>query len=123
MCMTPEAYEGSALRGGSTPWGISDHTTSPPVFPSTIMGDTYHNNLKDEVVVVSVPHDGGWEDWWRGGMGDTYHNNLILVCATGVSSPPEVTSSPSATWRVVCGCCPYEGLGHWLGVGGSLGIL
>src|SRR5258708_37488746 len=23
---------------------------------------------KDKVVVVSVPHDGGWEDWWRGGM-------------------------------------------------------
>src|SRR5258707_11386057 len=32
------------------------------------MGDTYHNNLILEVVVVSVPHDGGWEDWWRGGM-------------------------------------------------------
>src|SRR5260221_4192841 len=69
------------------PWGISDHTTSPPVFPSTIMGDTYHNNF-------------------------------ILVCATGVSSPPEVMSSPSATWRVVCGSQPYEGLGRWLGVGG-----
>src|SRR5260370_28404025 len=71
---------------------ISKHTTSPPVFPSTIMGDTYHNNL-------------------------------ILVCATRVLSPPEVMSSPSAAWRVVCGCCPYEGLGHWLGVGGSLGVL
>src|SRR5258707_9952675 len=73
MCMTPEAYEGSALKGGSTPWGISNHTTSPPVFPSTIMGDTYHNNL-------------------------------ILVCATRVLSPPKVMSSPSAAWRVVCGC-------------------
>src|SRR5260221_8337076 len=87
MCMAPEAYEGSALRGGSTPWGISDHTTSPPVFPSTIMGDTHHNNF--------------------------------LVCATGVMSPPEVTSSPPATWKIVCGCCLYEGLGHWLGVGGE----
>src|SRR5258708_25948644 len=86
MCMTPEAYEGSGLKG-SSPWGLSGHTPSPPVFPSTIMGDTYHNNF-------------------------------ILVCATGVLSPPEVMSSPSATWRVVCGCCPYEGLGHWLGVGG-----
>src|SRR5258707_9066026 len=28
-------------------------------------------------------------------------------------------SSTPATWRVVCGCCFYEGLGHWLGVGGS----
>src|SRR6266436_7579226 len=28
-------------------------------------------------------------------------------------------SSPPAAWRVVCGCCFYEGLGHWLGVGGS----
>src|SRR5258707_14949791 len=52
-------------------------------------------------------------------MGDTYHNNLILVCATRVTSPPKVMSSPPATWRVVCGCCFYEGLGHWLGVGGS----
>src|SRR6266446_5058326 len=43
----------------------------------------------------------------------------FLVCATGVTSPPEVTSSPPAAWRVVCGCCFYEGLGHWLGVGGS----
>src|SRR5258708_6693993 len=43
----------------------------------------------------------------------------FLVCATGVTSPPEVMSSPPATWRVVCGCCFYEGLGHWLGVGGS----
>src|SRR6266446_1117042 len=43
----------------------------------------------------------------------------FLVCATGVTSPPEVTSSPPTTWRVVCGCCFYEGLGHWLGVGGS----
>src|SRR5260221_6435929 len=50
--------------------------------------------------------------------GDTYLNNF-LVCATGVLSPPEVTSSPSAAWRVVCGCHPYEGLGHWLGVGGE----
>src|SRR5258705_9903991 len=23
---------------------------------------------KDKVVVVSVPHDGGWEGWWRTGM-------------------------------------------------------
>src|SRR5258707_6959509 len=43
----------------------------------------------------------------------------FLVCATRVTSPPEVMSSPPATWRVVCGCCFYEGLGHWLGVGGS----
>src|SRR5258708_37850549 len=28
-------------------------------------------------------------------------------------------SSPPANWRVVCGCCFYEGLGHWLGVWGS----
>src|SRR5258706_16020199 len=28
-------------------------------------------------------------------------------------------SSPPTAWRVVCGCCFYEGLGHWLGVGGS----
>src|SRR5258705_967003 len=41
------------------------------------------------------------------------HTATFLVCATGV------TSSPPATWRVVCGCCFYEGLGHWLGVGGS----
>src|SRR6266481_9402464 len=47
------------------------------------------------------------------------HTPTFLVCATGVTSPPEVTSSPPATWRVVCGCCFYEGLGHWLGVGGS----
>src|SRR5260221_2533916 len=93
MCTTPGGLQGLSLKGGAVPpWGIADHTTSPPVFPSTIMGDTYHNNL-------------------------------ILVCATGVSSPPEVTSSPSAAWRVVCGCCPYEGLCHWLGVGGSLEIL
>src|SRR5258707_2359557 len=43
----------------------------------------------------------------------------FLVCATRVTSPPKVMSSPPATWRVVCGCCFYEGLGHWLGVGGS----
>src|SRR5258707_13315914 len=43
----------------------------------------------------------------------------FLVCATRVTSPPEVMSSPPATWRVVCGCCFYEGLGHWLGDGGS----
>src|SRR5260221_6090048 len=47
------------------------------------------------------------------------HTTTFLVCATGVTSPPEVMSSPPATWRVVCGCCFYEGLGHWLGVGGS----
>src|SRR5258705_10991723 len=47
------------------------------------------------------------------------HTTTFLVCATRVTSPPEVTSSPPATWRVVCGCCFYEGLGHWLGVGGS----
>src|SRR5258708_2121006 len=41
------------------------------------------------------------------------HTATLLVCATGV------TSSPPAAWRVVCGCCFYEGLGHWLGVGGS----
>src|SRR5258706_14219787 len=28
-------------------------------------------------------------------------------------------SSPPAAWRVVCGCCFYEWLGQWLGVGGS----
>src|SRR5258708_2466550 len=43
----------------------------------------------------------------------------FLVCATRVTSPPKVTSSPPTTWRVVCGCCFYEGLGHWLGVRGS----
>src|SRR5258708_36202947 len=47
------------------------------------------------------------------------HTETCLVCVTGVTSPPEVMSSPPATWRVVCGCCFYEGLGHWLGVGGS----
>src|SRR5258707_12736015 len=47
------------------------------------------------------------------------HTATFLVCATRVTSPPEVMSSPPATWRVVCGCCFYEGLGHWLGVGGS----
>src|SRR5258708_35866805 len=47
------------------------------------------------------------------------HTATFLVCATGVTSPPEVTSSSPAAWRVVCGCCFYEGLGHWLGVGGS----
>src|SRR5258705_12564613 len=47
------------------------------------------------------------------------HTATFLVCATGVTSPPEVMSSPPAAWRVVCGCCFYEGLGHWLGVGGS----
>src|SRR6266481_1595577 len=47
------------------------------------------------------------------------HTPTFLVCATGVTSPPEVTSSPPAAWRVVCGCCFYEGLGHWLGVRGS----
>src|SRR5258708_36795368 len=41
------------------------------------------------------------------------HSATLLVCATGV------TSSPPAAWRVVCGCWFYEGLGHWLGVGGS----
>src|SRR5258708_4752458 len=47
------------------------------------------------------------------------HTATLLVCATRVTSPPKVTSSPPAAWRVVCGCCFYEGLGHWLGVGGS----
>src|SRR5258705_977319 len=47
------------------------------------------------------------------------HTATFLVCATRVTSPPKVTSSPPATWRVVCGCCFYEGLGHWLEVGGS----
>src|SRR5258705_6799778 len=47
------------------------------------------------------------------------HTATFLVCATRVTSPPEVMSSPPAAWRVVCGCCFYEGLGHWLGVGGS----
>src|SRR6266436_7337855 len=47
------------------------------------------------------------------------HTATLLVCATRVTSPPEVMSSPPAAWRVVCGCCFYEGLGHWLGVGGS----
>src|SRR5258708_37252187 len=47
------------------------------------------------------------------------HTATLLVCATGVTSRPEVTSSPPTAWRVVCGCCFYEGLGHWLGVGGS----
>src|SRR5260370_14450885 len=47
------------------------------------------------------------------------HTATFLVCATRVTSPPKVMSSPPATWRVVCGCCFYEGLGHWLGVGGS----
>src|SRR5258707_13346626 len=47
------------------------------------------------------------------------HTASLLVCATRVTSPPKVTSSPPAAWRVVCGCCFYEGLGHWLGVGGS----
>src|SRR5260221_10056139 len=47
------------------------------------------------------------------------HTATLLVCATGVTSPPEVTSSPPGAWRVVCGCCFYEWLGHWLGVGGS----
>src|SRR5260221_2576976 len=47
------------------------------------------------------------------------HTTTLLVCATRVTSPPKVTSSPPAAWRVVCGCCFYEGLGHWLGVGGS----
>src|SRR6266436_6466951 len=44
------------------------------------------------------------------------HTTTLLVCETGV------TSSPPAAWRVVCGCCFYEGLGHWLGVGGALGV-
>src|SRR5258705_8513503 len=47
------------------------------------------------------------------------HTATFLVCATGVTSPPKVTSSPPAACRVVCGCCFYEGLGHWLGVEGS----
>src|SRR5258705_12419141 len=47
------------------------------------------------------------------------HTATFLVCATGVTSPPKVTSSTPAGLRVVCGCCFYEGLGHWLGVGGS----
>src|SRR5258708_14915330 len=41
------------------------------------------------------------------------HTATLLVCGT------VVTSSPPAAWRVVCGCCFYEVLGHWLGVGGS----
>src|SRR5258708_37120096 len=89
MCTTPEAYKGSALKGGQYPLGYIQ---------------PYHLSTS-----LPIHHHGG--------------HLPILVCATGVLSPPEVTSSPSATWRVVCGCHPYEGLGHWLGVGGSLGVL
>src|SRR5258705_1528451 len=54
-------------------------------------------------------------------MGLSNEAGLSVDCggATRVTSPPEVMSSPPAAWRVVCGCCFYEGLGHWLGVGGS----
>src|SRR5258708_7056164 len=47
------------------------------------------------------------------------NTTTFLVCSTRVSSPPKVMSSTPAAWRVICGCCFYEGLGHWLGVGGS----
>src|SRR6266436_5586085 len=48
------------------------------------------------------------------------HTTTFLVCATRVTSPPEVMSSPPAAWRGVCGCCFYEGWRHWLGVGGGV---
>src|SRR5260221_4307560 len=54
-------------------------------------------------------------------MGLSNEAGLSVDCggATRVTSPPKVMSSTPAAWRVVCGCCFYEGLGHWLGVGGS----
>src|SRR5260221_7395610 len=54
------------------------HMLTPPGYPTAPSCTQNPSNVecdrdpsctyKDKVVVVSVPHDGGWEDWWRGGM-------------------------------------------------------
>src|SRR5260221_12639215 len=79
MCTTPEAYEGSALKGGQYPLGY--------IRP-------YHLSTS-----LPIHHHGG--------------------------HLPQQPYPCMCNWGLVPtqGCCPYEGLGHWLGVGGSLGIL
>src|SRR5258708_1447443 len=96
----------------------------------------YHSMARGQLIPILSGHTflcnpwrptrGGSTPWGTSGYTTStnvpIHHHIpatFLVCATGVTSPPEVMSSPPATWRVVCGCCFYEGLGHWLGVGGS----